>query len=447
MTAQPNAGADVRFSVEGQVATIVLDRPAKLNAVTPAMADEIVAACRRCDADPEIRAVVLTGAGERAFCAGSDVAELDSYESAWAFRSRDDYCDAVRALRTPAVCAVNGLAYGGGLELALSCDVRLAASHATFAAPEIKLGWIGGGGMTYLLTHSIGASNAAQMVLTGDPVDAERALRMSLVSELAARRRAARPRAGARSDDREQARRSRPRRARRTCARPTRCRSRRPSATSATCRRSASRPRTRRGPGGVQGAPARRVPRRLTVSSRVEGAAGDRRQLLRELGYGPMPASIASTTARRFGLPRGRDAARDPQHVVAERRRLVEERARLGAPHDRVVRGQEQLRAERAQALDRAAVPGQVVDARRDQEAARRDRRRRGASTASMMIAVRSPACQRPMCPSVWPGSASTSQRWSRPRLIVSPPRSAEIDPGVAAELALDEARARRGRA
>jgi enoyl-CoA hydratase len=176
----------VHFTVEGNVATIVLDRPAKLNAVTPEMADAVVAACRRCDADAEIRAVVLTGAGERAFCAGSDVAELDGYASAWEFRTRDDYCDAVRALRTPAICAVNGLAYGGGLELALSCDVRLAAEHATFAAPEIKLGWIGGGGMTYLLTHSIGASNAGQMVLTGDPVDAARALRMNLVSELVA---------------------------------------------------------------------------------------------------------------------------------------------------------------------------------------------------------------------------------------------------------------------
>ena len=175
---------DVRLSLAEAVATIALDRPAKLNAVTPAMADAIVAACRRCDADPEIRAIVLTGTGERSFCAGSDVAELDAYASAWAFRSRDDYCDAVRALRTPAICAVNGLAYGGGLELALSCDIRLAAEHATFAAPEIKLGWIGGGGMTYLLTHSIGASNAAQMVLTGDPVDAARALRMGLVSEV-----------------------------------------------------------------------------------------------------------------------------------------------------------------------------------------------------------------------------------------------------------------------
>ncbi len=186
MTPHETTATDVRFTVEGQVATIVLDRPAKLNAVTPAMAGEVVEACRRCDADPEIRAVVLTGAGERAFCAGSDVAELDGYASAWAFRERDDYCDAVRALRTPAICAVNGLAYGGGLELALSCDIRLAAPHAAFAAPEIKLGWIGGGGMTYLLTHSIGASNAAQMVLTGDPVDAERALRMGLISEIVA---------------------------------------------------------------------------------------------------------------------------------------------------------------------------------------------------------------------------------------------------------------------
>jgi enoyl-CoA hydratase/carnithine racemase len=184
VTTHENAGPDVRFTIDGQVATIVLDRPAKLNSVTPAMAAEVVDACRRCDEDAEIRAIVLTGAGERAFCAGSDVAELDSYANAWAFRQRDDYCDAVRALETPSICAINGLAYGGGLELALSCDIRLAAVHATFAAPEIKLGWIGGGGMTYLLTHSIGASNAAQMVLTGDPVDAERALRMALVSEL-----------------------------------------------------------------------------------------------------------------------------------------------------------------------------------------------------------------------------------------------------------------------
>ena len=130
-----DADSNVRFTIDGHVATIVLDRPAKLNAVTPAMADEVVEACRRCDADPGIRAVVLTGAGERAFCAGSDVAG-GHLRVGLGVPRRDDYCDAVRALRTPVICAVNGLAYGGGLELALSCDIRLAAAHATFAAPR-----------------------------------------------------------------------------------------------------------------------------------------------------------------------------------------------------------------------------------------------------------------------------------------------------------------------
>jgi enoyl-CoA hydratase/carnithine racemase len=84
------------------------------------------------------------------------------------------------------IAAVNGYAFGGGLETALSCDIRLASSTATFAAPEIKLGWIGGGGMSTFLAHSIGPSNAALMLLTGDPIDAARAERWGLVSEVTA---------------------------------------------------------------------------------------------------------------------------------------------------------------------------------------------------------------------------------------------------------------------
>jgi enoyl-CoA hydratase/carnithine racemase len=90
----------------------------------------------------------------------------------------------VRALRKPVIAAVNGYAFGGGLELALTCDIRLAASTASFAAPEIKLGWIGGGGMSALLARNIGPSNAALMLLTGDPVDAATALRWGLVTEV-----------------------------------------------------------------------------------------------------------------------------------------------------------------------------------------------------------------------------------------------------------------------
>ncbi|MET0782730.1 MAG: enoyl-CoA hydratase/isomerase family protein, partial [Leifsonia flava] len=132
----------------------------------------------------DVRAVVISGAGERAFCAGSDIAELDGYDSPWTFRNRPDYCDAIRALRKPVVCAINGYALGGGLETAMSCDIRIAADTARFGSPEVKLGWIGGGGMATFLSHSVGPSNAAVMLMTGDPIDAETALRWGLVSEL-----------------------------------------------------------------------------------------------------------------------------------------------------------------------------------------------------------------------------------------------------------------------
>ncbi|GAB1584447.1 enoyl-CoA hydratase/isomerase family protein [Phyllobacterium phragmitis] len=175
---------DILFEVDGAIATITLNRPQKLNAVTPEMAEAIVAAVRTCNDSDTIRCVILTGAGERAFCAGSDIRELDSYETPWQFRNRPDYCDAFRALLKPSICAVNGYAFGGGLETAMSCDIRLASENAQFAAPEIKLGWIGGGGMAAHLLHSIGASNAALMLMTGDPIPAEKARSWGLVSEV-----------------------------------------------------------------------------------------------------------------------------------------------------------------------------------------------------------------------------------------------------------------------
>ncbi|WP_398493619.1 enoyl-CoA hydratase/isomerase family protein [Variovorax sp.] len=174
----------ILLEVRDQVATLILNRPEKLNAVTPEMADALVAHVKDCNARADVRAVVITGAGEKAFCAGSDIAELDGYDTPWTFRNRPDYCDAIRALRKPAVCAINGYALGGGLETAMSCDIRIAAEHARFGAPEVKLGWIGGGGMSYMLAHSIGASNTALMLMGGDPVSAQQALQWGLVSEL-----------------------------------------------------------------------------------------------------------------------------------------------------------------------------------------------------------------------------------------------------------------------
>jgi len=176
--------SDVAFTIEDRIATFVLNRPQKLNAVTPEMADAIVTLVDRCNRDDGVRCVIVTGAGDRSFCAGSDVSELDRYDTPWNFRNRPDYCDAIRRLLKPSIAAINGYAFGGGLETALSCDIRIAATTAQFAAPEIKLGWIGGGGMATFLAHSIGASNAALMIMTGDPIAAEQALAWRLVSEV-----------------------------------------------------------------------------------------------------------------------------------------------------------------------------------------------------------------------------------------------------------------------
>lgn len=175
---------EVLLEVDGHVAVVTLNRPAKLNSVTSEMSDALVRVVHGLNDSPEIRAVVLTGAGERAFCAGSDIATLDAYATPWEFRNRRDYCDALRELRKPLIVAVNGYAFGGGLETALIGDIRIASTTASFAAPEIKLGWIGGGGMTAMLAASIGASNTALMTMTGDPIDAARALAWGLVSEL-----------------------------------------------------------------------------------------------------------------------------------------------------------------------------------------------------------------------------------------------------------------------
>ena len=168
----------------GAVGLITINRSEKLNAMTPEMAAALVAAVEKFNNDNEIRCVILTGAGDRAFCAGSDIGILDDYATPWDFRNRPDYCDALRTLKKPSIAAVNGYALGGGLETAMACDIRIASANASFAAPEIKLGWIGGGGMAVNLAHAVGPSNAALMIMTGDPIDAATAERWGLVSRV-----------------------------------------------------------------------------------------------------------------------------------------------------------------------------------------------------------------------------------------------------------------------
>jgi len=128
--------------------------------------------------------VILTSAGEKAFCAGSDIKDLDNFPTPWDWRTHSGYCEAIRSLKKPTIAAINGWALGGGLEMALGCDIRISAPGAKFGAPEIKLGWIGGGGMTALLAEAIGSSNTALMIMTGEPIDATRALSWGLISEV-----------------------------------------------------------------------------------------------------------------------------------------------------------------------------------------------------------------------------------------------------------------------
>jgi enoyl-CoA hydratase/carnithine racemase len=175
---------EVLLEQAGQVARITLSRPAKLNTVTAAMGRQLFAIADHLNGQDEVRAVILTGSGDRAFSAGSDVTLLDQYGTNWQLRNRADYCSAVWSIRIPVIAAIRGYCIGGGLELALAADIRVASETARFGAGEIRLGWHGGAGNTQLLPRLVGYGRALEMVLTGDLVDADRAHRDGLVQRL-----------------------------------------------------------------------------------------------------------------------------------------------------------------------------------------------------------------------------------------------------------------------
>ncbi|CAN7238917.1 enoyl-CoA hydratase/isomerase family protein [Bosea sp. LjRoot90] len=178
----------LRFSQTGHVATIVLDRQQVLNAIDPETGAALAACFERIATDDSIRAVVLTGAGERAFSAGADLkktAEITGPYAAQAFGGGGDHSFAAALdCEKPLIAAVNGLALGGGLELTLACDIRLAAPQARFGLPEVKVGTIPGAGGTQRLPRSIGQSDAMLMLLSGEMIDAEEALRLGLISRI-----------------------------------------------------------------------------------------------------------------------------------------------------------------------------------------------------------------------------------------------------------------------
>lgn len=169
---------------EGAVSLLTLNDPQRLNALSPQMLSDLCAALERESADPQVRVLVITGAG-RAFAAGADIQAMSQASPTDMLRMNTrQYWQRIAALEKPLIAAVNGYAYGGGCELALTCDLIVASERARFAQPEINLGIMPGGGGTQRLARLIGPYRAAELVLTGEPISAERAFRWGLVNRL-----------------------------------------------------------------------------------------------------------------------------------------------------------------------------------------------------------------------------------------------------------------------
>jgi len=178
---------NLRLSTQDGIVIVTVDRPAKLNALNAHTLGELETAFREIEADAGIRGVILTGAGEKAFVAGADIGELAELTAveAHAFAARGQrVLDSIESLGKPVVAAVNGFALGGGCELALACHVRLAAEGARLGTPEVKLGIMCGYGGTQRLSRLVGKGRALELLLTGEMIDAQEALRLGLVNRV-----------------------------------------------------------------------------------------------------------------------------------------------------------------------------------------------------------------------------------------------------------------------
>ena len=179
--------ANLKLERRDGVATLTLDRPVALNALDAATLRALRAAFRELDDDPGLRALVLTGAGERAFSAGADIAAMAAMapeEGAAFSRLGHEAMAAVEALAVPVIGALNGVALGCGLELALACDLLVAAERVRLGQPEINLGLIPGFGGTQRLVRRVGQARARELIYLGRAISAEEALRIGLVDRV-----------------------------------------------------------------------------------------------------------------------------------------------------------------------------------------------------------------------------------------------------------------------
>jgi|SRR5699024_4699696 len=175
---------NIKVEIESAVGYIIINRPKVRNALDDKTINEIQSAFESFEYDEDIRCVVVTGMGDKAFVSGADIKSLNERNSLHYLQNNtlQDVYDYIERFNKPTVAMINGHALGGGFELALACDIRVMASHAKVGLPELKLGIIPGAGGTQRLSRIIGKGKAIEMILTGNVIDAEEALSYNLIS-------------------------------------------------------------------------------------------------------------------------------------------------------------------------------------------------------------------------------------------------------------------------
>ena len=178
------SGAEIRIETDGAVATLVVDRPAQRNALSIPVCEQINDMISDLEANPDVRALVVTGSGPKSFIAGADINELVTYTPAQGYRHIEvghKLFTRIENLAIPTLASVNGYCLGGGLEIAMACDIRLASSNAKFGLPEINIAMVPGWGGTERLQRLIGQSRAAAMTITGEMISIDEAITCGLV--------------------------------------------------------------------------------------------------------------------------------------------------------------------------------------------------------------------------------------------------------------------------
>lgn len=184
--------SDVKtVSISEGVAVVTLNRPQVMNALNIQLREEIIELARAMDADPDVAVVIFTGAGDKAFCAGADLKERGQRSTEEMYRERrffrNRWVNVIAGMAKPTIAAINGYCLGGGLEVALQCDLRIASDNAKFGLPEVTLGFLPGGGATQRLPRAIGLQKAREMILTGKHIDAAEAECIGIVARVVSR--------------------------------------------------------------------------------------------------------------------------------------------------------------------------------------------------------------------------------------------------------------------